>query len=267
MTSNSSPKKKNDAKVSVGSDKNRSELAETLCAAANEAFLDGEFEDAFDKFQRAVRLDPKHCEARVGLGKIWLEFEEYERAYEEADCVLKQSGERADAFELRGHASRLLGNFKSAVEDYDKAIALDKRAYVALYGRAIVRDMLGDTDAALGDFRACLAIEPEFVSAYYDRGVLLANENKLKEAIEDYSKALELDPEFVHCYVARGEAYTELNQPRRALQDFNDALELDPNAGDAYYYRAAAKEKLGDARGAKEDKKSARELGFDDQEA
>lgn len=71
------------AKVSLGADGNRRGLAETFAAAGRDALEDGDFEEAFDAFQQALGYNSQHIAARIGLGKIWLEFEEFERAFEE----------------------------------------------------------------------------------------------------------------------------------------------------------------------------------------
>ena len=243
-------------------EKTKGRLAETFCASGSSALLEGDFDEAFDNFQRALKLDDRMIDARVGLGKVWLEFEEYERALRCADDALAIDADSPTANELRGHALRLLERNAEALESYARAIELDKRPYLAFYGRAISYDMLGESAKALRDFNSCLALAPEFVFAYYDRAVMLANEKKYAEAIVDYSKALELDEEFVHCYVARGEAFYETRDYQAAINDFNAALDLDPDNPDAYYYRSCAYRRLGNERAAKRDLQIAKELGF-----
>lgn len=262
MSANKPNKKQ--TSVSLDATNNKLGLSETMCESARGAFDDGDLDEAFDQYQQALKLAPDSVDARVGLGKVWLEYGEYERAYDEGLAALKKTKTRADVYELIGHAQRLRENYEGALEFYAKALEINPKAYVALYGRAIAYDMLGDTNAALQDFKNCLKIAPEFVNAYYDRGVLLANENRLKEAIDDYTKALDRDPNFAHCYIARGEAYTELGEPKRALADFNAALEIDPESAEAHYYRAEAYKQLGDRRAAQRDRTIAREMGFEE---
>ena len=68
-TNNSNGKKKagKNAKVSLGADGNRRGLAETFAAAGRDALEDGDFEEAFDAFQRArseERRVGKECRSR-----------------------------------------------------------------------------------------------------------------------------------------------------------------------------------------------------------
>ena len=58
---------RDDAKLD--SVKSKRELAEAFCATGDEAANDGDFDDAFDKYQRALKLDPNSARARVGLGR------------------------------------------------------------------------------------------------------------------------------------------------------------------------------------------------------
>ena len=69
--------------MSLGAAKNKRELAEIMCVSAREAFDEGEFDDAFEKYQRALKIDPDLIAARISVGRLWLEFGEYDRAYEE----------------------------------------------------------------------------------------------------------------------------------------------------------------------------------------
>ncbi|MBQ2555535.1 MAG: hypothetical protein II561_03185, partial [Thermoguttaceae bacterium] len=82
MKSDESPKRENarggkkgkGAQISLDASKNRRGLAETMCASAKEAFEEGDFDDAFETYQRALKLEPGSVDARLGVGRIWLEF-------------------------------------------------------------------------------------------------------------------------------------------------------------------------------------------------
>ena len=77
----------------------------------------------------------------------------------------------ADHYFRRGNARCLAKAFELAIEDFDKAIALD----------------------------------PELVPAYNIRGNAYRGKGELERAIEDYNTAIKLKPDYAYAYNNRGQ--------------------------------------------------------------
>ena len=110
------------------------------------------------------------------------------------------------AFLNRAAAHRAKGDLARAIEDYDRAIALDPSEAIPFNNRG---------------------------SAYYKKG-------QSDRAMQDFDRAIELDPNYPDALNNRGLAYTGKGQYDRAIQDFDRALRLDPKDADAIRYRAEA---------------------------
>ena len=131
------------------------------------------------------------------------------------------------AYGWRGYAKAKLGDYKDAIQDYNKAIELlSKTSLADSYNKAVMAEY------------------------YYDRGAAKDNLGDITGAIEDYNKAIELDPVFQSAYYNRGLAEEERAKYLSAIQDYSKAIEINPKDEDAYIARGVTKGKLGDYKGA-----------------
>jgi tetratricopeptide (TPR) repeat protein len=84
-------------------------------------------EKAFDKFSRAVKLDPK----------------------------------RADGYLGRADSLNALGRYEQALEDYDKAIEIDPKNAKTYINRAVAYSHLEDYQKAIANYEKGLELDPE----------------------------------------------------------------------------------------------------------
>jgi tetratricopeptide (TPR) repeat protein len=121
------------------------------------------------------------------------------------------------------------GNLEAAIEEYDRAIAIDD-AYVGAYNnRAIANRMLRRYDPAVADYDKIISLTPSYTDAFYNLGNLYHEIGREKEAVEAYGRALQLAPKSAKVYNNRGMAYIALDDLDRAYADFSKALEIQPN--------------------------------------
>lgn len=66
----------------------------------------------------------------------------------------------ADHHHARGYAARKQGNFAQAIEEYNKALAVDPFHFKALFNRGFSFDKLGDHKRAIADYTAALQVGP-----------------------------------------------------------------------------------------------------------
>ncbi len=125
------------------------------------------------------------------------------------------------------HARR--GEYKLALEDVEKALALSPRHYWARVQKGICHQELGEFTLAAGDFGACIGLWPEFAWGYFNRAYVLEKAGHRKSAIADYSAAIACDPNFVLGFLNRGMAYLEEKQHEEALKDLMVAQRLGRN--------------------------------------
>jgi tetratricopeptide (TPR) repeat protein len=77
----------------------------------------------------------------------------------------------AAAFDSRGFTYLKLGQWESAVADYDSALRLDPKLASAIYGRGLAKLKKGDLAGGNADIAAAKAIEQNIVAEFARYGV------------------------------------------------------------------------------------------------
>jgi tetratricopeptide (TPR) repeat protein len=134
----------------------------------------------------------------------------------------------------RGYAYVTQDDYPSALDDFNRALALKPDEVDALDGRGLVyTDYLHDYDKAIDDFSAALAIEPNDMGAHYLRATAyhaLGTAEALDAAIADLTRNIAIDPSLTNYgYLPRGTLYAESGDYDRAAEDFQKCLSIDPN--------------------------------------
>ncbi|MBD0746398.1 tetratricopeptide repeat protein [Streptomyces sp. CBMA152] len=170
---------------------------------------------------------------------------------------------RASAHVARGRELRHAGAHQEALDEYDRAIALDPERARAHYGRSVVRSALDGPEAALDDIARACALAPD--DAYYIgyRGDLCRRLGRFEEALADLDRAILLDPGDAWAPASRGRIRHQMGLLEGALADLNRALELNQDYLWALVRRAQVRHGLGDVAGALTDLDRAERLATD----
>jgi tetratricopeptide (TPR) repeat protein len=136
---------------------------------------------------------------------------------------------------FRGMAFERTGRLDKAIEDYDRAIALDPSYYQAFLGRGAIFRETGRLDKAIEDYDRAIALNPAYDQAFFGRGATFEKMGKFDSAIEDYGRAIALNPENYEAYNNRGMQYRATGQLDKAIADFDKTIALCPSSEKAYF--------------------------------
>ena len=154
----------------------------------------------------------------------------------------------------RGIAKIELKDFQGAREDFNQAVTL-KRGYALGYIlRGVANYSLENTDATLADLEIGLQLDYKALS------------NVLEIAGDAVDKAIEMAPENVNYYFSRGYAHFANENYRHALADFTTAVNMVSGSSEFLKYAGATKVFLEDADGAQTDLNIALGINPDDPE-
>ena len=106
--------------------------------------------------------------------------------------VFQLSQLTAEAYYKRGIAKYESGDKRGAIDDYNRAIALNPKFAKAYHNRGWAKYKLGDRQGTLADYNRAIALEPKYALAYYNRGRVKYDLGDKKGAITDLSKAAKL---------------------------------------------------------------------------
>lgn len=164
--------------------------------------------------------------------------------------VIEKKPEIDLAYINRGNAKRTSGDFKAALDDYNKAMQLRKAGPYSYNNRGTIKANLQDYQGAMDDFNKAIELFPNYLEAYCNRGKLKKTLNDYKGMMDDYNQVISLNPKYSLAYLDRGVAKYFLKDYDGAMQDFNEVIKLNPTAWEAYNHRGNTKNSLHDYQGA-----------------
>lgn len=126
-----------------------------------------------------------------------------------------------------------IGNYASALQHIDNAIALDSTDYDNVMAKADILYESGDAKAAILELGKYVAHYPEFYGGYYRRGWYKDNSSDVDGAIEDYTMAIVLRPDYAYAYLGRGDMYALKGDKKSAEADYKKVIELDTIPGNS----------------------------------
>ncbi len=182
------------------------------------------YKDAGDLFQEALAIDKKHPGALYGMALAASNgFES--KAVEFAKEAMAADPKMVEAQELLAQLALEDVDFKKAVEEADKAIAMSPEALDALAVRAAVQ-VLEDKSPDEW-FKKIAAVNPRYGEAYAIVAHHLVLNRRYDDGIAYYRKALELDPELLEARSQLGINLMRMGKEVEAKQQLETAF----NAG------------------------------------
>jgi tetratricopeptide (TPR) repeat protein len=153
----------------------------------------------------------------------------------------------------RGTALYTRADYKAALADLDRAIALNANHHNAYYNRALTFQQLGLSDRALADMNVYVGENTEDPDGYAERGNIHLALSDYARARSDLDRALKLKPDHAAALMNRGRALTETGQIDAAIADFDAAARsqadlpyLRVHRGWAYVYKGELQKALAD---------------------
>ena len=128
----------------------------------------------------------------------------------------------------RGQALAKSGESAGALEEFNRAVALDPYNAQALYGRALIYQANNEHEFAIADFSAASGLNPQKAEPLLGRAISYLAVGKVKEATADLDEASEADPHNAQIWTTRGLAYERLGDKAKAAASYSKAVALRP---------------------------------------
>ncbi len=178
--------------------------------------------DAVDLFQEALEIDKENAGAMMGLAIAASDAFEA-KAEEMARKVLDRDPKNVEAHELIASMAVEDSNPKKAIEEADKALAIDPEALNAMAIRATV-EILADKPADEW-LQRIDKVNPKYGHAHYIIGHHLDLNRRYDESIAHLRKAIELDPDHLQAQSRLGIGLMRVGRHQEALDALNRAHE------------------------------------------
>ena len=104
----------------------------------------------------------------------------------------------------------------------------------AYYNMGTAYEALGDKKTAIENFQKAIKVKPDYAEAYNYMGLIFSNEMEYEKSATSYNKALEIKPEYEKPYNNLGNLLAELGKYDEATKKYHQAIKIKPDYALAY---------------------------------
>ncbi|MFK7950199.1 MAG: tetratricopeptide repeat protein [Saprospiraceae bacterium] len=193
----------------------------------------GDYLRAETYFEQAIEADPSYDLGYLNLSLISMQEGNLKAALKYVDKVIELNPYMNKAYFYRATLYKKMGESEKALKEYDLIEKQsENNSYRLFLNRAIAQKMSGDALSALEDMNKAIALEPTNAALYKLRGNIHILLNNYIEAVQDYDKAIDLDDRFAEAYFNRGIAHVLDNNRTNACADFEKSVTLGYEVGE-----------------------------------
>ena len=141
----------------------------------------------------------------------------------------------AEAHYNLGVAFQKTHQLDNAIKHYKEAINV-KHEYPAAHNNlGLISLELGYTDSAIKSFEWAIAYSPEYAEAHNSLGAASQELDKFDEAIKHYKKAVTINPKYAQALNNLGISYEILGLEVEALNHYEEAINVKPDFAEAHF--------------------------------
>ncbi len=272
-----------------------------MIVKAENHLSDGDTTSAIEVYKETIHLFPQSFVATRRLAEIYYDLEDYYHAIlytnialDVTDNHLNQQDsiqvknlrhwpqrdleaheqktqqyllDKADAHHLKGLVRLKQLRYEQAIEELDKARAIDSANYSLYMDKATVLTEIGKHEEARENLYQAVKDPMLQNKARFNLGNLYYREKKLDSALHYYNMVIDQNPLFKLAYQYKGLALTEQRRYQEAALAYTRYIQLDDQSEEIYFRRAVLYNELGQLSKALGDWTKVLELNPDNQEA
>jgi tetratricopeptide (TPR) repeat protein len=204
---------------------------------------DGNYQFAYNEFDRITRFDPKDDKAWVKRGEVLIPLERELEAVNSFKEALDVNADNMAAAEwlrsIKRENQKLMAkaidrstnkDFTGAIELYEKILARAPDNVQALLGKGTMYRRLEKWPASLEALNKVLELDPDNIAAMRNRVEVFEGVMSWEEALECYDEIIEKSPENYLDWVRRGDVLFELGRNEEAIESYRNAERLKPDS-------------------------------------
>lgn len=208
---------------------------------------------AVDDYNVGLAYNPTDRYFLFYKGVALTTLKQYDKAAASLDSLIRLYPGFDEGFAARGQLNLQRADTVAALEDIDKAIAINRMQISPYLMRAeinTVREKWGEASADMGE---AIRLQPDRPELYLNRAYLRYNDDDFFGAMSDYNYALQIQPDYVPALFNRALLRHEVKDLQNAESDFSGVLALEPDNFHARYNRGLVRLELGKYKDAKVD--------------
>lgn len=226
----------------------------------------GFYLDSIAYIDSLLATNPSNAEILGKRGELNMSMGLYNKAINDLNEALKVAAGNANLYFIRGKVFTMQGNFTSATRDFSTAISLDSKNAYYFYRRATLKHYFPrDYDGAVQDYTKALEIDrnnPRFLLGRAKANIQRRGQKEHEQSIDDLRRIIIIYPDNVAALEELGDLYVLLREFEEAIKVYSDAIEISPRSAILYYKRGMAKHRIDRIADACLDLSYAGELGY-----
>jgi tetratricopeptide (TPR) repeat protein len=208
------------------------------------AYIRKQYQNADLRYSKAIGLNHNDLDAYTNRGFARDDLNRPDEALADFDKAIALSRTYAKRYAYpyngRGVVFWQQKNYDRALQEFDKAIKIDKKYVDPIVNKAQVLADKKDFTGSMQLFDKALKLNPKSAVTYYNRGTVQDLQRKRDAAIADYAQAIKYDSKYTKAYNNRAALYSEKEDYDKSIADFDAAIRLEPENGSLYHNRAGA---------------------------
>jgi tetratricopeptide (TPR) repeat protein len=207
-------------------------LPDSLISSGNRKLESDDLSGALREFEIVLSMNPENNRALNGkITALYLQGNIRE-ARRLVDRAIDNYPEFAGFYYSRGMISNQRRNYRRAIDDFNRALALQEgNQSRILLNRGVSKLNIEDQEDAMRDFELAIEHNPLNIAAYNYRGMINYRNARYNEAIEDFDRIIGIQPQNEIAYYNRGMAYLRSGHTDQACPDFHRACQLGSRSG------------------------------------
>lgn len=228
VTQESNQKKLADLNAAIKADpKNTDALRERAGARLEKGNVDGAVKD----LQSVLEIDPTNVQIAQATVQQLVDLDRADDAVELLGKTI-QAKPSEGLYRLRAILYRMLDKEDEALDDLNKALAMQPKDPLALLQRAEIALARDDVKSAKQDLKAAIEIAPQaeqIDQAIIVRCFIAIEEGRMADAITDMQTLIERNPNDTFRQLQLANLYIQDERPRKAIETLTGVLDRDPD--------------------------------------
>lgn len=197
-------------------------------------FASGDYAEALEHFNMAIRYNPDYSPAYYNIGRVYLEENDGERAFKAFTDAVDMFPDEPEGYMCLAEYYRRADRPGDAVGHYLKALKLDQNNIEARSALASLYAQQGDVSAAVREYSYILEADPDNADSHKQLGYLYSGINRIDSAIREFEAYLKYDPENAQVYAWLGDLYKKKRRYGQAERNYNSAITINPDDAAVY---------------------------------
>jgi Flp pilus assembly protein TadD len=164
----------------------------------------GKMDEAIEDYEKILSIDGNYAQAMAGIGKIYFN----EKEYEKAELILLRAAKTDPAdYEilfLTGRALLQNQDYKLANNFFERAKEINDDDPEIYFYQGMARAYIGDAYGCAGSFNMYVSKQPDNMVAVYNRGFAYMHLGYLEWALEDFDNVLKKNPTHMEALAKKG---------------------------------------------------------------